>query len=276
MTFEIVPAEAVPLAQQALILNKVFAGYLAGWVDLDDAALARFLCAQGADLCYSRFCRTGGALVAVGYVNRTANISRLAGMGTISDARRTGVARFLLTHLLEQATERRDEAMMLEVFEQNLAAHSLYRSAGFHEQGRLFGWRRPADAPSIAHLCVDIDKVPARQLLNFPNAYEYPELPWQISRQAIIKLPVAHFFAGEEAIVVVGDTEQPTIRVHGFFSAKPDWTACRRILAAIVSMFPKREFFAPAIFPKNFAHEIFEPLQFKREPLNQFLMQRDL
>ena len=275
--FEVVTADEIPLSEQAAVLNQAFAGYLAGWVPLDVAMLARFLCAQGTDLCYSRFARVQGSLVAFGYINRTGNISRLAGMGTVPGARRTGAAGYLLSHLLDEAKGRGDQAMLLEVFEQNSPAHALYHRHHFRELTRLFGWRRSVDTNASEAVAHSIEEISILQVGQRPSAFEFPEMPWQISRHAMLKLAVAHAFAGPDgASVVVGDMTQPVIRLHGFFSGTPDCETLRRILTAIMAKCPNREFFAPAIFPEKFGVEIFGPLGFKREPLNQFLMRRDL
>src|SRR5436305_710402 len=119
MKFEIVPAHELSFAEQASVLNRAFAGYLAGWHDMDPETVARFICAQGIDICYSRFAGANGKLVAFGYINRTGNISRLAGMGNVPDARPIRAASSILTHLLGEAQHRGDAAMVLEVFEQN-------------------------------------------------------------------------------------------------------------------------------------------------------------
>jgi hypothetical protein len=66
MNFAVLPAHELPLSEQALVFNRAFAGYLAGWSDLDEAALARLICAQGIDLCYSRFVRVNGMLAGFG------------------------------------------------------------------------------------------------------------------------------------------------------------------------------------------------------------------
>jgi ribosomal protein S18 acetylase RimI-like enzyme len=149
MNLEIVPAYELSLDAQALIFNGAFAGYLVGWNDLDAAGLAKFICAQGTDLCHSRFVRLNDALAGFGYINRTANVSRLAGMGVVPEARGTSVPDFLLSHLLDGAKSRGDDAMVLEVFEQNLPALGLYRRHKFRELTRLFGWRRAAQKIEI-------------------------------------------------------------------------------------------------------------------------------
>jgi ribosomal protein S18 acetylase RimI-like enzyme len=276
MNFEIVPAHELALAEQARIFNLAFAGYLAGWSEMDAAALARFLCAQGADLCYSRFVRVSGTIVGFGYINRMANVPRLAGMGTVPDARRTGAATYLLSQLLEEAKARGDAAMMLEVFEQNTPALALYRRYGFGEMSRLFGWRQAAEIAAPHDYSNDVEEISVVDASQRPSAFEYPKIPWQISRHAILKAPGARAFRNAAVCVVIGDIAVQRIRVHAFFAAEQDWKALRGVLAAVIRQFPNREFFAPAIFPEQFGREIFAPLGFAREPLNQLLMRREL
>ena len=133
VNFEIVPAATVPLEEQARLANEAFAGYVGGWAEMDTIAFARFLLAQGADLFYSRLVAIDGELAGFGYITRTANFVRLAGMALIPSARGTGAAAELLLHLFEDAKANRDEAMILEVIEQNPRAIAFYRRHGFRE-----------------------------------------------------------------------------------------------------------------------------------------------
>jgi len=276
MHFEIVPAHELALAEQANIFNRAFAGYLVPLGKMDAAGLARFLCAQGADLCYSRFVRANGALAGFGYVNRTGNIPRLAGMGTVPEARRTGAAAHLLSQLLEESKTRKNTAMMLEVFEQNLPALSLYRRYGFEELSQLFGWRRSAQIAEPKSCSNEVGEISVIDAGQIPSDFEYPNIPWQISRHAVLKVLGARAFGDGAACGVISDTAVQYIRVHGFLAAEQDWNALRNILAAVIQQFPDRDFFAPAIFPEEFGLEIFEPLGFAREPLNQLLMRCEL
>lgn len=279
MHFEIVPAHELSLAEQALVANKAFAGYVGGWADLDAATLARFLTLQGADLFYSRFVRADGQLVGFGYINRTGNILRLAGMGIIPEARGSGAARMLLDGLFEEAEERGDEAMVLEVIEQNPRAHAVYRRHGFRELGRLTGWRRSGGAAVPEHAVIAGGEIPILDALRIPAPTDYPELPWQISRHAVAKVPVGRAFRTETVCLVIGDPEGTPVRIYAAISVDPPrgvvWRDLRSVLAGVIARFPAREFFAPAIFPEEFGMQLFEPLGFKPEPISQFLMRRD-
>ena len=280
MEFEIIPAHELSLAEQAQVANKAFAGYIGGWSDLDAGTLARFLAMQGADLLYSRFVRAEAGLVGFGYITRTANIARLSGMGIVPEARGSGAARRLMDHLLGEGETRGDEAMILEVIEQNPRAVAVYRRHGFEELGRLLGWRRSADAGVPQHAAIVGDEVPPMQALRIPVAFDYPELPWQISRHAIAKVPVTRAFRTETVCIVIGDPEAHPVRIYGCFAVDPPhahvWQDLRGVLAGILARFPNREFFAPAIFPEEHGRLLFEPLGFKTEPISQFLMRRDL
>lgn len=278
MTFEIIPGHAVPLAEQAELFSQAFAGYVGGSFEMDAAALARFIFHQGADLCYSRFARTSEGLAGFAYINRTANISRVAGMGVVSGARRSGVARRLLNHLLEEARARGDRAIMLEVIQQNPAAHALYAQEGFREKGGLFGWRRGAGAPPIQSR-ETIDEISLMKASQMPSALEFPDLPWPISRYSMAKLASGHAFCTNHALIVTSDPKVAPVRVHALSCPSRDsmdWNSLRNALNALLQLYPEQEFYSPPVFPEQFGEEVFQPLGFTREPLSQFLMRYDL
>ena len=280
MNFEVVPAHELSLAEQAQVANRAFAGYIGGWTDLDAETLARFLTMQGSDLLYSRFIRLNSELAGFGYINRTANILRLSGMGIVPEARGSGAARMLMEKLLEEGEQRGDEAMVLEVIEQNPRAHALYRRYGFRELGRLLGWRRSADAGVPEVDAVAAEEVSTLSALRIPAAHDYPELPWQISRHAVAKAAVARAFRTETVCIVIGDPEATPVRIYAAFSVDPPhglvWKELRGVLAGVIGRFPNRDFFAAAVFPEEFVTHLFEPLGFKQEPISHFLMRREL
>lgn len=278
MNFEIVPGHALPLAEQAELFSQAFAGYVGGSFEMDAEALARFICHQGADLCYSRFARMAEGLTGFAYITRTGNISRVAGMGVVPRARRGGVARQLLNHVLEEARARGDQAMVLEVIQQNPVAHALYLQEGFRENGGLFGWRRGAGAPPIESPGA-IEEVSLIQALQMPSALEFPDLPWPVSRHAIAKMARGRAFRAGHALIVISDPEVTPIRVHALSCSLPnhmDWSALRSGLNALLHRYSGHEFFTPPVFPEQFGEEVFRRLGFIREPLSQFLMSHDL
>lgn len=278
MNFEIVPAYELSLAEQAKVFNAAFAGYVGGSFELSPASLASFISFQGIDLCYSRFARNGnGQLASFGYINRTGNIPRLAGMGTVADARRSGAAGFVLGCLLEEAQQRGDEAMVLEVIEQNPPAVSLYRAYGFDSLMRLQGWRgSSSDAPAATDV-IALREIPIAEALRLPAALDYPELPWQISRHAAAKVTSARAYASGDVAAVIGDPKVSPIRLHGFpgFDGT-NWGLLRGLTSAVMAEFFDREFYALPVFPEPFGRELFQPLKFRQEKISQFLMRKNL
>ena len=281
MAITIIPAHEISLAQQADLFREAFVGYVGGPFSLEAASLTIFLRSQGIDLCYSRFARDADGLCGFGYITRTGDVSRISGMGVIPRARRMGIARKLLLELVAEARGRGDRAMVLEAIEQNPAAVSLYRSENFREIGRLLGWRRPSGPfsqeqnasakPEIISPLVAGQQAPS---------LEFPELPWQISRHAIVRLANPRAYSSAHALVVFDDSghEKP-IRVSALLSPshhQPDWSALRGLLTNVLQRFySEREALASPIFPEIFGEKIFAPLGFAQEPLRQYLFRRD-
>jgi GNAT superfamily N-acetyltransferase len=276
MNFEIVPAHEISISQQANVFNEAFAGYVAGSFQMNASSLALFMCGHGIDLCHSRFVRDGkGALVSFGFINRTGNITRLAGMGTVPSARRTGAGRFLVSNLLQEAEARGDGTMVLEVIEQNPPAVALYRACGFTEVSRLFGWR--IDAKAGRSPATELHEIFLTEALGVAAPLDYPELPWQISRHAVAKVGSARAFRAGDAIIIIGTPNASPVRIYAFPRCDgTNWESFRSLTTAVLARFPNHEFFAPAVYPEQFGSEIFEPLKFRKEPLRQFLMRRDL
>lgn len=280
MALEIVPAHDIPLAEQARVFSDAFTGYIGGSFATDGAGLARLICGQGADLCHSRFAKNENGLCGFGYVSRTGDISRLCGMGVATAARRTGVGRALLLHLLAEAKARGDRMMMLEVIEQNSSAHALYRNENFRELGRLSGWRRAA-GPASAAAHGRLEEISLASASQLPLPLEFPELPWQISRHAAAKLAAGRAYFSGRALVALDESAGAAApaRVCLVSSAGPgemDWSAIREAFSDLLDLQAGREFFAPAIFPEILGEKVFAPLGFKREPISQFLMRKDL
>jgi hypothetical protein len=243
---------------------------------MDAISFARFLMVQGADLFHSRLVRVNGTLAGFGYITRTANIVRLSGMAMIPSARGTGAAAELLERLFVEAKENRDEAMILEVIEQNPRAIAFYQRHGFRELMRLVGWRRSADAPPAEGRTLHLQRMRVLEALRSSPGRDYPEIPWPISRHAIARVPKTRAFAASAVRVVVSDPEATPLRIHGLLSASGDWDESRAAVRAVIARFPSRELFAPPVWPEEYGASLFEPLGFKREPITQLLMRRDL
>lgn len=278
MNFEVVPAYEVSFAEQVRISNEAFAGYVGGWHDLDVESLARFITIQGTDLAYSRYVRTAQGFAGFGYINRTGRAVRVTGMGIVPSARGSGAAGFLMERLIAEAQSRADDMMMLEVIQQNPRAHALYRRHKFTEIDELHGWKRAANLETQSP-GAPVEEISVLDAARFSSVLDYPQIPWQISRHAIVKATAVRAFRAGDSCVVLADPPAGPTRVQAIFDrsrSSMQWLQLQATLAALLAQFADREFVAPAVFPAEFGRHIFEPLGFTPDPISQFLMRRDL
>src|SRR5690348_5198116 len=104
-------------------------------------ALAARVRAESVDLAASRVVARAGEPVALALVARRGWTSRLAAIGVVRGARRTGAGWFAVGHMLDEARARGDRRVVLEVIETNAPAVRLYERAGFAATRRLVGFR---------------------------------------------------------------------------------------------------------------------------------------
>ena len=214
----------------------------------------------------------GGALIA-----RRGWTSRLAGMAILPEARRAGVGRAAVIHLLGEAKARGDRTMVLEVIEQNGAAVQLYRGCGFKEVRRLIGFAGPP-APSVA-LSPDLMEVDLREVADAVTRYGLPDLPWQLSGETLAQLTppsVAYRLGG--AWIALSDPSQPVVTIRGLIAepAAQDAGHEAALLRAVMAKHPgKQEWRLSAVWPEQLA-SVIAPAGLPRSPLTQWQMQREV
>ncbi len=135
-------------------------------------------------------------------------------MGTISTARRRGVGALLVKTACEEAKGRRDKAVMLEVIEQNLAAVELYHCAGLQNQTKLFEWSRSPQPDPRVSVSRALESRSIADVLNASATFEYPTLPWQVSRHASVKLERPEVYRVKSNYIVLTFPTADTIRIH--------------------------------------------------------------
>lgn len=265
------PATDFSIAELARLFTAGFEGYLVP-VAVGPELLARIIRRDGTDLSRSLVARRDSEPVGLAMIAPRFERVRLAGMGIVPSARRTGVGRALLTEFLTRAKAEAFEEAWLEVFEQNLPALSLYRSAGFAAVQRLFGFTREPMPPAEAG---ELREVSLRSYVEALKL-EKVQLPWvQSPEQATaIALPNRAWtldgdcmavFAAPAAVGPIGLTglyTRPEARRQG---------RARRLLHTIQARYPGRSWGIPQVSPESMA-PFFEALGFARSELNQFEM----
>jgi ribosomal protein S18 acetylase RimI-like enzyme len=238
--------------------------------------------AENLDPFASKIYYSDGAPAAVAMIARRGWTSRLAAMAVAPDFRGRGLGKKVMKVALEEAVLRKDRTMLLEVFEQNPAAVSLYTGLGFRPVRRLFGYdfdphggKRASEPeplqeidPAIIARCISIDGE--------------PDLPWMLMPETLAAAtrPFQGLHLKEIAFAIVADptpnAEKVVIRALLVRKAhrRQGWGS--RILTALEAHFADRPLAVQALVPENLAPGFFHRTGWRRQSLNQFEMKIEL
>jgi ribosomal protein S18 acetylase RimI-like enzyme len=267
------------LERAADVLARAFKDYFVR-IPFNVAVLLNAARTDSVDLAASRMFLRDGTAVGGALIARRGWTARLAGMAITPEARRTGVGRAAVLHLLAEAKARGDRSMVLEVIEQNVGAVELYRACGFQTVRRLVGFAGPPPSEAVAP--PGLIEVDLREVAAAITRYGLPDLPWQLSGETVAQLtPPAVAYRLDAAWVAMTDPAQSVVTIRGLIAepAIGDGTPpCRdreaALLRAVMAKHPgKEEWRLSAIWPEEFAAMI-APAGLPRSPLSQWQMQR--
>ena len=279
MTLEFPSMADYGLERAAEVLSRAFEDYFVR-IPFSAGALLNAARVDSVDLGLSRVFVRDGAAVGGALIARRGWTSRLAGMAIVPEARRTGVGRAAVVHLLAEAEGRGDRNMVLEVIEQNTAAVELYRATGFQTIRRLVGFAGPpGDVPGQIENLIEVDP---REVGAAVTRSGLPDLPWQLSGETIAQLTppnVAYRLNG--AWIALTDPSQPVVTIRALIAepiASGDGTPpCRdreaALLRAVMAKHPGRdEWRFSAVWPEELA-DLIAPAGLPRAALTQWQMQ---
>lgn len=261
------------VAETVALLNRGFADYAV----TVQATLPNFLgmaAQEGIQLPVSRVVLQEGEAVGLALIARRGWSSRLAGMAILSEARGQGIGRWLMQRLIEEARQRGERRMVLEVIEGNEPAVRLYQSCGFQVRRRLVGFSAadlevepPGDAPPLSE--VDIREV-ARWVIN----YGIRDLPWQVSGETLAQVgPPSRAYRLGEAAAVLSNPEAERVAIRSLLvrpSARRQGQAVR-LLRLLLARHPGKTWVVPALCPEEIGC-VFEKVGFVQGELAQLQM----
>ena len=222
---------------------------------MDAAGLGRFICGQGADLCYHVLRATPPAF-AVSVTSRAPAISRawpawvwcLPRVAPALQSPCSGI--FWRKHAPRRP---HDGARSDRAKPAGLRPLSARRFSGNGKIMRLAprraGGRARTTAPPVS-----LEEISVATASQLPSAQEFPELSWAISRHAIAKMVPGRGYSSGRAVVVIGD---PEIEGPFGFTAsprradEPDWAAMREALAACSRCIAAVSFSRRQSFPRS-------------------------
>ncbi len=249
-----------------------FQGYVVPMRFTPEKYEARFR-AENLDPSTSRLYYSNDALAAVAMIARRGWTSRLAAMAVAPDFRGRGLGKDVLKVALDEAALRKDRTMILEVYEQNPAAVSLYTSAGFRTIRKLVGYEflppgAGDGASDLDRLC-EIDPLIVARLIAGEGE---PDLPWMLASEtlAAATLPAQAFHLDDVAFVTVADPNAEKIVIRTLLVRKAyrgkGWGS--RIVGALEALFADRPLTIPPLVPENIARGLFHRAGWQSLALN--------
>ena len=270
MNLDLKPASGYPLTELTQLLNLSFEEYLVP-VNLNLVQFLTMLRKDSIDLFSSRVLLMDEELSGIALIARRGWNSRLAAMGILQSKRGLGAGRWLLEKLIQEARDREEHEILLEVIEQNEYAVRLYRRCGFQSIRRLIGMVCEHAGERSAHPLEEIDLREAGRLI---SQHGLPDLPWQLAGETIAHLtPPARAYRNGQTYVVTSDPQAEHVVIWSLL-VEPAARGNRfgiDMLQNVMANYPGKIWHVPAIFPEELG-SIFEMAGFEREDISQWQM----
>lgn len=270
MNLDIKPASDYSLPELTQFLNLSFESYLIP-ISFNLIQFLTMLRKDSIDLFSSRVLTMDDEPSGIALIARRGWNSRLAAMGIMQNKRGQGAGQWLLETLIQEARDRKDREMFLEVIEQNEYAVRLYRRCGFQNVRRLIGLicEHTGETPAPA-----LDEIDLREAGKLISQYGVPDLPWQLAGETIAHLtPPARAYRRAQSYLVTSNPEADHVVIWSLL-VEPSARGNRfgiEMLRNVMSNYPGRTWHVPAIFPEEFGN-IFERAGFEREEISQWQM----
>jgi ribosomal protein S18 acetylase RimI-like enzyme len=257
------------LAPAADVLARGFADYFVP-MSPTAASLSTMERVDSVDPSLSCLAYGDAGVVGVALVARRDERTRVAGMAIVPSARRQGVGRALMEHLLAEATARGDQTMELEVIERNVAAVKLYERLGFTCRQRLVGHVGPASGREAPEL----EEVDVGTVARMADLHGTRGLPWQLAARTIAELGPPHLaFRLGPSYALISDPSSSPISIRALVTTTPDRRQghALRLLQALFARYPARDWRVSSVWPEDLS-KVFTRAGLAIAPLGQWHM----
>lgn len=270
MKLDLKPASDYPMPDLVQTLNRGFEGYFVP-IHLSLAQFLDKLRKDNIDLTASRVLLADDIASGIALIARRGWTSRLAAMGNATEIRGSGAGSWFMEKLIEDARQRGDREMVLEVIDQNERALGLYRKYGFIVVRRLIGLIRREAAELDDQPLHEFDP---REMGMLIAKYGFPDLPWQLSAETMAQMtPPVHGYCNDHSYILVSDPEEAHVLIWSLL-VTPEARGHKRgaeIVKTVIAHHPGRTWHVPAIYPEEMGR-VFEQAGFEREELSQWQM----
>ena len=268
MNFDITPASNYPLPDLVKFLNLGFEGYFVP-IQFNVFAFINMLRTDGIDLNASRILIMENQPVGIALIARRGWSSRLAAMGISKEWRGRGAGSWFMERLIQEARQREEREMGLEVIEQNEPAVTLYQKSGFQIVRRLIGLHCKDAEQEEKRTLQEID---LRQMGRLISQHGLTDLPWQLSGESIAQMnPPARAYGKGQAYVAISNPDAERVVIWSLLVEEEvrGNGLGTDILQSLMAYHRGKAWHVPAIFPEEFEHA-FTKVGFERDELSQW------
>jgi ribosomal protein S18 acetylase RimI-like enzyme len=183
-----------------------------------------------------------------------------AAMAVAPEARGRGLGRLIMQDTVDEAAERGDRSVLLEVFEHNTPAVKLYERLGFRRVRKLLGYQHVpgGTAPGAVDALAELDPLEFARVVAREGE---PGLPWMLAAETLsgTVLPARAFHLDHRAYALIGDPEADVAtlvmlvvpRAH----RRSGWGT--RLVQALFARYPDKAWSIPQIVPEELAPTFF-------------------
>jgi len=270
MKLDIKPASDHPLHDLVKILNRGFENYLVP-IQFNLSQFLTMIRKDSIDLNSSRILLADDQPSGIALIARRGWVSRLAAMGISGPVRGKGAGSWFMDKLIQEARERNDREMVLEVIEQNEPAVRLYQKYGFQTVRRLVGYIRKGTMENGTGDLQDMDLREAGSLITM---HGLPDLPWQLSGETIaqMNLPARAYRKGQ-VYAVISNPESKDVVIWSLLvepGARGNALGVD-MLGSVTAQHTGKTWHVPAILPEELG-VVYERAGFEKEVLSQWQM----
>lgn len=268
------PASDYQISDLVDVLNRGFEGYFVP-VTFQTSAFLSMLRKDGTDLTASRVLLADNQPAGIALIARRGWTCRLAAMGIAKEYRGAGAGSWFMQSLIDDARQRREREMLLEVIEQNDPAVHLYQKYGFEVVRRLIGFLRKEAVESGPQGLEEVDIRSVSQLI---SQHGLPNLPWQLSGESIATLsPPSLAYCKGPAYIVISNPESSDVVIWSLLvepSARGAGLGVDMV-KSVIAQHPNKAWHVPALLPEELG-KVYERAGFEREQLSQWQMRLGL
>lgn len=274
MKLDLTSASNYPLPDLTDFLNLSFENYLVP-IQFNISQFVTMLRKDSIDLDSSRVLLIDDEPSGIALIARRGWTSRLAAMGIFRQMRGKGAGSWFMERVVQEAGQRNDHEMVLEVIEQNEPAVLLYQKFGFQIVRRLVGFIHKNTTENDVS---DLQEINLREAGHLISVHGLPDLPWQLSGETIAHMnPPARAYCKGGAYAVISNPDAEHVVIWSLF-VQPDTRGNGLGLDMLNSLAAKhtgKTWHVPAILPEELG-KVYEKAGFEKEKLSQWQMRLSL